>query len=58
METAGSEETPEDAERKGLGTPAPRRDFRKLVKPVLWTEEQAASAPKKGINLIAVLPEV
>ncbi|KPU45079.1 DNA topoisomerase 3 [Oxobacter pfennigii] len=60
METAGSEETPEDAERKGLGTPATRAGIlEKLVKTGLVERKNKQLLPaKKGINLIAVLPEV
>ena len=32
METAGADETPDDAERKGLGTPATRSGIMKLRK--------------------------
>lgn len=60
METAGAEDMPEDAERKGLGTPATRAGIlEKLVKTGLAERKNKQLLPaKKGINLIAVLPEV
>ena len=60
METAGSEEMPEDAERKGLGTPATRAGIiEKLVKTGLAERKNKQILPaKKGVNLIAVVPEV
>lgn len=63
MEKAGAEDMPEDAERKGLGTPATRAGIiEKLVKTGL-AERKAAKKAKhllpteKGASLIAVLPE-
>lgn len=60
METAGAEDMPEDAERKGLGTPATRAGIlEKLVKTGLAERKNKQLLPaKKGVNLIAVLPEV
>jgi DNA topoisomerase-3 len=60
METAGSEDMPEDAERKGLGTPATRAGIiEKLVKTGLAERKNRQLLPaKKGVSLIAVLPEV
>lgn len=63
METAGADETPDEAGRKGLGTPATRagiieklisRGFmeRKSVKKVKYL-----IPTEKGISLIAVMPE-
>lgn len=63
METVGADETPDEAERKGLGTPATRagiieklisRGFmeRKSVKKVKYL-----IPTEKGISLIAVMPE-
>ena len=59
METAGAEETPDDAERKGLGTPATRAaTLEKLVQTGFVQRKKKQLIPtEKGINLIAVLPE-
>lgn len=63
METAGAEDMPEDAERKGLGTPATRAGIiEKLVKTGLAERKTAKKAKhllptEKGAALIAVLPE-
>lgn len=63
METAGAEDMPEDAERKGLGTPATRAGIlEKLIKTEL-TERKGDKKTKyliptqKGVSLITVLPE-
>lgn len=63
METAGAEEMPEDAERKGLGTPATRAGIlEKLVK-TGFVERKGEKKTKvlmptaKAISLITVLPE-
>jgi DNA topoisomerase-3 len=63
METAGAEDMPDDAERKGLGTPATRAGIiEKLVK-TGFVERKPAKKIKhllpteKGVALIAVLPE-
>lgn len=60
METAGSEEMPEDTERKGLGTPATRAGIiEKLVKTSLAERKNKQLLPaKKGVSLIAVVPEI
>ena len=60
METAGAEDMPEDAERKGLGTPATRAaTLEKLVASGLAERKKKQILPTaKGVNLIAVLPEV
>lgn len=60
METASSEDMPEDAERKGLGTSATRAGIiEKLVKTGLAERKNKQLLPaKKGINLIAVVPEL
>lgn len=60
METAGAEETPDDAERKGLGTSATRAAIlEKLVSTGFVQRKKKQLLPsEKGINLIAVLPEV
>lgn len=59
METAGAEETPEDAERKGLGTPATRAaTIEKLVKGGFVQRAKKNLLPtEKGNNLISVLPD-
>ncbi|MDL2258977.1 DNA topoisomerase 3 [Eubacteriales bacterium OttesenSCG-928-K08] len=59
METAGQEDTPEDAERKGLGTPATRAGIiEKLVRTGFVERKKKLLVPTdKGANLIAVLPE-
>jgi len=59
METAGVEDFPEDAERKGLGTPATRAaTIEKLIKTGFVERQKKNLVPtKKGVNLIAVLPE-
>lgn len=63
MESAGVENLPEDAERKGLGTPATRAGIlEKLVK-TSFVERKGDKKTKyllpthKGISLITVLPE-
>ena len=59
METAGVEETPDDAERKGLGTPATRAGtIEKLVKGgFLSRQKRQLVSTEKGANLIAILPD-
>ena len=63
MESAGSEDAPEDAERKGLGTPATRAGIlEKLVKTGYVERKKAKSAVNllpthKAIALITVVPE-
>ena len=63
MESAGSEDAPEDAERKGLGTPATRAGIlEKLVKTGYVERKKAKSAvhllpTHKAIALITVVPE-
>jgi len=58
METAGAEDMPVDAERKGLGTPATRAAIiEKLVKTGFVERSKKSLLPTdKGKNLIAVLP--
>ena len=63
METVGAEDMPEDAERKGLGTPATRAGIlEKLIKTEL-AERKGDKKTKyliptqKGVSLISVLPE-
>ena len=59
METAGAEDMPDDAERKGLGTPATRAAIiEKLVKSGFVERSKKNLLPTdKGKNLIAVLPD-
>lgn len=59
METAGAEDMPDDAERKGLGTPATRAAIiENLVKSGLLERKAKQMLPTdKGVNLIKVLPE-
>lgn len=60
METAGAEDMPEDAERKGLGTPATRAGIiEKLVKTGFVERKAKQLLPTpKGAALIGVLPEL
>lgn len=63
MENAGAEETPNDAERKGLGTPATRAGIiEKLVKTGQIERKRGKKScvllpTQKGVSLITVLPE-
>ena len=59
MEHAGSEDTTEDAERKGLGTPATRAAvIEKLVKSGFAERKGKQLVPtKSGNNLVCVLPD-
>ena len=59
METAGTEDMPEEAERKGLGTPATRAAIiENLVKSGLLSRKDKILLPTdKGVNLIKVLPD-
>ena len=59
MENAGVEDMPDDAERKGLGTPATRAaTLEKLVSAGFVERKKKQLIPtKKGRNLIAVLPD-
>ena len=59
MENAGAEDMPEDAERKGLGTPATRAaTLEKLVSAGFVQRKKKQLIPtEKGRNLIAVLPD-
>lgn len=60
MEHAGKDDMPEDAERKGLGTPATRASIiEKLVSSGFAERKGKSLIPSKdGINLITVLPDV
>jgi DNA topoisomerase-3 len=59
MESAGAEDMPDDAERRGLGTPATRAAIiEKLVKSGFVERQKKNLIPTdKGKNLIAVLPD-
>jgi DNA topoisomerase-3 len=59
METAGAEDIPDEAERKGLGTPATRAGIiEKLIKTGFAERDKKRILPAdKGKNLIAVLPD-
>jgi DNA topoisomerase-3 len=60
MENAGAEDMPEDAERKGLGTPATRAGIiENLVKSGFLERKEKNLLPTvNGVNLIKVLPEL
>lgn len=63
MEKAGAEETPDKAERKGLGTPATRAGIIEKLINVGFIERKSDKKTKylvpthKGIALITVIPE-
>jgi DNA topoisomerase-3 len=59
METAGAEDFPDEAERRGLGTPATRAaTIEKLIKSGFVERQKKNLIPtQRGINLIAVLPD-
>jgi DNA topoisomerase-3 len=59
MESAGADGFPDDAERKGLGTPATRAaTIEKLIKTGFVLRQKKSIVPtEKGINLIQVLPD-
>ena len=59
METAGAADAPEDAERKGLGTPATRAaTLERLVATDFVQRKKKQLIPtEKGTNLITVLPD-
>lgn len=63
METAGADEMPEDAERKGLGTPATRAGIIEKLVRIGFLERKGDKKVKylipthKGISLITVMPE-
>ena len=60
MEDAGKEDIPEDAERRGLGTPATRAAIiEKLVSGGFVERKGKNLIPTKaGVNLVTVLPEL
>ena len=59
LETAGAEDMPDDAKRKGLGTPATRAaTLEKLVSAgFVQRKKKQLISTEKGRNLIAVLPD-
>ena len=59
MENAGKENIPEDAERKGLGTPATRAAIIEKLVAAGFVERKGKNLipTKAGINLVTVLPE-
>ena len=59
MENAGKDDIPDEAERKGLGTPATRAGIiEKLVKSGFAERKGKSLIPAKdGCNLVCVLPE-
>ena len=59
METAGADDMPDDAERKGLGTPATRAAIiENLVKSEFLIRKDKNLLPTtKGVNLIKILPK-
>ena len=60
MENAGKEDMPDEAERKGLGTPATRASIiEKLVSGGFVERKGKNLIPTKaGVNLVTVLPEL
>ena len=59
MENAGKEDIPEDAERKGLGTPATRAGIIEKLVAAGFVERRGKNLipTQDGINLISILPE-
>lgn len=63
METAGAKETPDDADRKGLGTPATRAAILEKLVSTGFVERRKAMKTvslipsNTGVSLITVLPE-
>ena len=60
METAGADDMPEDAERRGLGTPATRAAIiEKLISTgFIERKKKNIISTDKGKNIIAVLPDM
>ena len=60
MENAGKEDIPEDAERRGLGTPATRAAILEKLVAAGFVERRGKSLvpTKAGVNLVTVLPEL
>ena len=59
MENAGKDDIPEDAERRGLGTPATRAAILEKLVAAGFVERKGKSLipTKAGINLVTVLPD-
>lgn len=63
IERAGSSETPDEAERKGLGTPATRAGIIEKLVRIGFLERKGSNKTKylvpthKGISLVTVMPE-
>ena len=59
MESAGSADMPDEAERKGLGTPATRAAIIEKLVSVGFVERKGKNLipTKAGLNLVTVLPE-
>ena len=63
MERAGSSETPDEAERKDLGTPATRAGIIEKLVRIGFVERKGSNKTKylipthKGISLVTVMPE-
>ena len=59
MENAGKDDIPDEAERKGLGTPATRAAIIEKLVAAGFVERKAKSLipTQDGINLISILPE-
>ncbi len=59
MENAGKDDIPDEAERKGLGTPATRAAIIEKLVAAGFVERKGKSLipTKAGINLVTVLPE-
>ena len=59
MENAGKDGIPDEAERKGLGTPATRAAVIETLVAAGFVERKGKSLipTKAGINLVTVLPE-
>lgn len=59
MENAGKEDMPDEAERKGLGTPATRAAILEKLVAAGFVERRGKSLipTKAGINLVTVLPD-
>ena len=60
MESAGKEDMPEDAERKGLGTPATRAAMIEKLLSAGFVERKGKSLvpTKDGVNLATILPDM
>ena len=60
MESAGKEDMPDDAERKGLGTPATRAAMIEKLLSAGFAERKGKSLvpTKDGVNLAMILPEL